>query len=133
MNIQKGTKEAIQFILAGFVLLAGVTLVFTSLFIPPQGEIDASVITCFGLFLGFVGAVWGLDLKYDYKTKELVDRYQNKVQPYMEVQNENPSYESTYRSESNTYREQNDKYGKATNRYDRRSSTGRKYQFEEGE
>lgn len=81
MNIQKGTKEAIQFILAGVVLVSGVALVFTSLFIPPQGVIDASVITCFGLFLGFVGAVWGLDLKYDYKTRELIDRYSRRVRP----------------------------------------------------
>lgn len=79
MQIEKGTKEAIQFILAGVVLLSGIGLVFLSLFLPPKGVIDASVITCFGLFLGFVGAVWGLDLKYDYKTKELVDRYRAKT------------------------------------------------------
>jgi len=81
MKLSKGTKEAIQFTLAGIVLIAGITLVFISLFIPPQGVIDASVITTFGLFLGFVGAVWGLDLKYDYKTRELVDRYRMRVNP----------------------------------------------------
>lgn len=81
MNLSKGTKELVQFTLAGVVLIAGITLVFISLFIPPQGVIDASVITAFGLFLGFVGAVWGLDLKYDYKTRELVDRYRMRVNP----------------------------------------------------
>lgn len=79
MNVSKGTKEAAQFILAGFVLVAGVVLIFTSLFIPPHGVIDASVITAFGMFLGFVGTVWGLDLKYDYKTRELADQYRHRV------------------------------------------------------
>ena len=89
MKLSKGTKEAIQFSLAGVVLIAGIALVFISLFIPPQGVIDASVITAFGLFLGFVGAVWGLDLKYDYKTRELVDRYRMRVNPSSdEVYNE---------------------------------------------
>lgn len=76
MNIKKDTKEAVQFILAGVVLLSGIALVFVGLFLPPIGIIDASVITCFGLFLGFVGTVWGLDLKYDYKTRELIQSYQ---------------------------------------------------------
>lgn len=93
MNIQKGTKEAIQFILAGFVLVSGIVLVFTSLFIPPQGVIDASVITCFGLFLGFVGTVWGLDLKYDYKTKELFDRYSRKIRVEVEDDTDNNKVE----------------------------------------
>lgn len=81
MKLSKGTKEAIQFTLAGVVLIAGIALVFISLFIPPRGVIDPSVITAFGLFLGFVGAVWGLDLKYDYKTRELVDRYRMRMNP----------------------------------------------------
>lgn len=90
MKIAKGTKEAAQFILAGFVLIAGVVLIFVSLFIPPEGVIDASVITAFGMFLGFVGTVWGLDLKYDYKTRELADQYRNRVNP---SHNDNPSEE----------------------------------------
>lgn len=81
MNVSKGTKEAVQFTLAGLVLIAGIALIFFSLFIPPQGVIDASVITAFGLFLGFVGAVWGLDLKYDYKTREMINRYEHRVHP----------------------------------------------------
>lgn len=80
MNITKGTKEAIQFILAGIVLIAGIVLVYVSCYIPPKGVIDPSVITAFGLFLGFVGAVWGLDLKYDYKTKALIEQYERKIQ-----------------------------------------------------
>lgn len=78
MNLTKGTKEAVQFILSGFVLIAGIALIFIALFMPPVGEISPSAITVFGIFLTFVGAVWGIDLKYDYKTKELDARYVRK-------------------------------------------------------
>ena len=89
MKLSKGTKEYVQFILAGVVLIAGIVLIYISLFIPPQGVIDASVITAFGLFLGFVGTVWGLDLKYDYKTRELVDRYERRARSVRhEMENE---------------------------------------------
>lgn len=70
--IDKGTKEYIQFIASLVVLLFGVALVFISLFLPPLGVISPSVITVFGMFLGFVGAVWNIDIKYEYKTKELM-------------------------------------------------------------
>lgn len=78
MTYDKGSKEFIQFISSLIVLLAGVVLVFLSLFLPPQGEIDPSVLGAFGMFLGFVGAVWNIDIKYTYKTKELQSRFDDK-------------------------------------------------------
>lgn len=71
-TIDKGTREYIQFITSLFVLFFGIALVFISLFLPPLGIISPSVITVFGMFLGFVGAVWNIDIKYEYKTKELM-------------------------------------------------------------
>lgn len=71
-TIDKGTKEYIQFISSLVVLFFGIALVFISLFLPPLGVISPSVITVFGMFLGFVGAVWNIDIKYEYKTKELM-------------------------------------------------------------
>lgn len=71
-TIDKGTREYIQFITSLVVLFLGVALVFISLFLPPLGIISPSVITVFGMFLGFVGAVWNIDIKYEYKTKELM-------------------------------------------------------------
>lgn len=71
MKITKNTKESIQFIASIFVLLCGIGLIAASLIMPPLGVIDPTVITCFGMFLGFVGAVWNIDLKYDFKTREL--------------------------------------------------------------
>ena len=70
-NIKKGTRDIIQFISSLITLIAGIVLVFLGFFAVPIGVIDYTVITAFGLFLSFVGAVWHIDLKYDFKTKEI--------------------------------------------------------------
>lgn len=67
----KDKKEQIQFLSSIGVLLAGLVLVFIAVFLEPVGIIHYSVITIFGMLLTFVGAVWNLDLRYDFKTKEL--------------------------------------------------------------
>ena len=70
-NIKKGTRDMIQFVSSLITLVAGIVLVFLGFFAVPIGVIDYTVITAFGLFLSFVGAVWNIDLKYDFKTKEI--------------------------------------------------------------
>ena len=67
----KTKKETIQFLASLLVLLAGIVLVFISLFLQPVGVIHYTVITVFGMFLTFVGAVWQIDVKYDFKAREL--------------------------------------------------------------
>lgn len=74
MNIKKNTKESYQWIASLFVLICGIVMVFLNLYQVPIGKIDSSVLGAFGMFLGFVGAVWQIDLKYDYKNKELEHR-----------------------------------------------------------
>ena len=54
------TKNAIQFVSALILMLAGVVLVFISLFLPPQGEIDASVLAALGEFFTMAGSIWGI-------------------------------------------------------------------------
>lgn len=67
----KEKKEQIQFLASLGVLLGGIVLIFIALFLQPIGVIHYSVITVFGMLLTFVGAVWNIDLHYDFKTKEL--------------------------------------------------------------
>lgn len=64
-------KEQTQFLASVGVLVAGLVLIFISVFLEPVGVIHYSVITVFGMLLTFVGAVWNIDLHYDFKTKEL--------------------------------------------------------------
>ena len=70
----KTKKETIQFIASLLVLLAGIVLIFISLFLQPVGVIHYTVITVFGMFLTFVGAVWQIDVKYEFKARELEQR-----------------------------------------------------------
>lgn len=70
-QLEKRTRDIIQFISSLITLVAGIVLVFLGFFAVPIGVIDYTVITAFGLFLSFVGAVWHIDLKYDFKTREI--------------------------------------------------------------
>jgi hypothetical protein len=53
-------KENIKFAASVALLALGVIIVFVSLFLPPKGVIDASVLTLIGENFCFVGAVWGI-------------------------------------------------------------------------
>ena len=75
----KDKKEQAQFLSSIGVLVAGIVLVFIAIFLEPVGVIHYSVITVFGMLLTFVGAVWNLDLHYDFKTKELRRELQDEI------------------------------------------------------
>ena len=65
------TKSLIQFIAALSLLFFGVVLVFISLFIPPQGEIDASVLAALGEFFAMTGSIWGISNYTKIKIHEI--------------------------------------------------------------
>lgn len=46
---------------------SGLTLLFTSLWMPPQGIIDSSVLVAYGEVMTFVGGLVGID--YVYRNK----------------------------------------------------------------
>ena len=48
--------------------LTGITLLFLGFWIPPQGEIDPSVLVAFGETSTFAGALFGVDYKYKRKS-----------------------------------------------------------------
>lgn len=54
------TKDWIKFISSIMLLVAGVVLIFISIYLPPIGEIHTSVLTVIGEILTFVGAVFGI-------------------------------------------------------------------------
>lgn len=108
MKLNKESKEWVQFLVSLLVLLAGIVLVFISLFLQPVGVIHYTVLTAFGMFLTFVGAVWNLDVKYTYKVNELhqefelqerkremYERYGRKMREMEEMQKEFDGYENT--------------------------------------
>lgn len=72
------TKETIQFIASLVLLVIGIVLVFLGFYAVPIGEIHYTVITVFGMFLTFVGAIWQIDVKYEFKTQELMKNMHKK-------------------------------------------------------
>lgn len=59
--------KLIQFFSTFFFGIAGLTLLFCSLYIPPRGEIHPSVLAAFGMILTFVGTALGID--YNNRSK----------------------------------------------------------------
>lgn len=81
-------KEFFTYILAALCLVAAFVLVFIGLYMPPQGELHPTIITLFGLVLGFVGALIGISNHYETKYKELEERIKSMIngwQPGKEV------------------------------------------------
>lgn len=88
----KEIKEKIQFIASLVVLVAGLSLIFVSLLLEPVGIIHYTVLTAFGMLLSFVGAVWNLDLKFEYKTNELKYDYERKTKELKKTETRETDY-----------------------------------------
>lgn len=73
-------KEVIIYTLAVVTMLAGLSLLFIGLYIPPEGEIHGSVLTAFGSICIFEASLLGISLHY---ANEL-DKFKNTVQEQLD-------------------------------------------------
>lgn len=71
MKDKESIKETTKFAMSVVVLLAGIAMGFISLFIPPAGVIDPSVLGFAGELFTFVGAVWGIGNYTEIKLKQI--------------------------------------------------------------
>lgn len=62
------TDHKIQLASSIILMLAGIILLFSGFWVNPTGVIHPSVLTAFGEALTFVGAIWGIDFHYKYKS-----------------------------------------------------------------
>lgn len=60
MKMNQDTKDLIKFISSVVLLVAGVVVIFISIYLPPLGYIDTSVLTVIGEIFTFVGAIFGI-------------------------------------------------------------------------
>ena len=60
----------IQLYIAVTLCLSGIILLFLGFWVPPQGEIDSSVLVAFGEVSTFAGALFGVDYKYRDKRSD---------------------------------------------------------------
>lgn len=63
-------KELNMYAIAWICLAAAIVAVFLSLFIPPKGEVHASVLTYFGISSAFVGSLFGISAHYADQTNK---------------------------------------------------------------
>lgn len=68
LKMNNKTMETIKFISALVMLVAGIVLAFISLYLPPEGVIDSSVLMFVGEIFVFVGSVWHI---YNYTNIQL--------------------------------------------------------------
>lgn len=66
-------KLTIQLWLGVVLVLCGIALLWTGMFLAPVGEIHPSVLTAAGEVLTFSGALIGIDYTYKYKTLKYRD------------------------------------------------------------
>ena len=60
MKMNQDTKDLIKFISSVVLLVAGVVIIFISIYLPPLGQVDTSIITIIGEIFTFVGAIFGI-------------------------------------------------------------------------
>ena len=79
--MNQDTKDWIKFISSIVLLVAGVVLIFISIYLPPVGSISTSVITVIGEIFTFVGAIFGIG---EYTTIQIA-RINSKAEDKKEV------------------------------------------------
>lgn len=57
-------KELVIYIMAIVTMACGLVLLFSGLYIPPEGEIHNSVLTAFGTICIFVASLMGISIHY---------------------------------------------------------------------
>lgn len=74
LNLSKENKMTAQFMLGVASVLAGLTMLFFGMFMPPKGSIDSSVLIAFGEVATFAGSLIGIDYSYKYKIYSLENK-----------------------------------------------------------
>ncbi|MDE7355356.1 MAG: hypothetical protein K2N21_01095 [Rikenellaceae bacterium] len=64
-------RDTVLYALTVVCLLAAVTVIFIAVFTAPKGEIHSSVLTYFGISLGFTGSVFGISAHADAQIERI--------------------------------------------------------------
>lgn len=85
---KENVKDDIKFIMSLILLILGVVIVFISLYIPPIGVIDSSVLTLIGENFVFVGAVWGIGQYSKVQMKKIELHHKKHLRRYNDSESE---------------------------------------------
>lgn len=78
--MKDSTKDWIRFLSGIVCLICGIILSFISLYLPPTGVIDSSVIILISNVMIFVGSLWGLHDYTKLQMKKLESKTNEKLQ-----------------------------------------------------
>lgn len=57
-------KEALVYTLATVAMVAGITMLYLGMYLPPSGQIHESVLTAFGIICVFTASLLGISMHY---------------------------------------------------------------------
>ena len=57
-------KEVLVYCLATMTMIAGITMLFLGMYLPPSGQIHESVLTAFGIICVFSASLLGISMHY---------------------------------------------------------------------
>ncbi|MDD3404981.1 MAG: hypothetical protein PHH23_01765 [Paludibacteraceae bacterium] len=81
MENKKKTSKRYQaeFVLACVVIFIGLGLSIAGFVVPPVGEVSGSVISILGITLTFGGSILGINIKFDAKYNQTVERIRKEL------------------------------------------------------
>ena len=80
-------KELITYMLAIGCMIAATVAIFVGMFLPPKGEVHASILTYFGISSAFCGSLLGISAHY---SNELT-KFKTSITEQLSAQNNTPT------------------------------------------
>lgn len=63
----KPPRGSLQLVMASVLAILGMILLFSGFWVPPQGDIEASVLVAYGEVMTFAAALYGIDYHYRHR------------------------------------------------------------------
>lgn len=72
-------KDFVVYLLALACMAAAIVAIFLSLYIPPQGEVHASILTYFGISSAFCGSLLGISAHYSSELSKFKSEIKSEI------------------------------------------------------
>ena len=79
-------KELLTYAIALVCMLAAIVAIFLGLYLPPRGEVHASVLTYFGISSAFCGSLLGITMHFSNE----LNRFKTQTLEHIDRQNLSP-------------------------------------------
>lgn len=80
-------KELLTYVIAIVCMIAAIVSIFLGLYLPPRGEVHASVLTYFGISSAFVGSLLGITMHFNNELTRFKTQTLNQLQTQTQHEN----------------------------------------------